>query len=161
MRPRASVLVLGFGNPGRGDDAIGPLLIERLQGWLLEQNMAEVEALTDMQLNIEHALDLAGRRRVLFIDAALNGAEPFACAAVTAADDASYTTHAVSPAALLAICERVAGKPAPRAELLAIPGERFGLGEALSAGAAERTERAWVWLLAWCRAAVGQEADHA
>lgn len=161
MSGRAAILVFGFGNPSRGDDAIGPLLAERLRGWLSERNMSGVEAMTDMQLNIEHALDLVGRRRVLFIDAAVDGEAPFDCRTVPAADDASYTTHAVSPAALLAICGRVAGGPLPRAQLLAVRGERFELGEPLSEAAAERLEQAWRWLLAWCREVCAEAPNHA
>ena len=51
-------LVIGIGNPSRGDDAIGPLAVERLEALALPG----VELLTDFQLQVEHALDLIGRR---------------------------------------------------------------------------------------------------
>jgi Ni,Fe-hydrogenase maturation factor len=34
--PLPPVLILACGNPSRGDDALGPLLLERLQNWLDE-----------------------------------------------------------------------------------------------------------------------------
>ncbi len=59
------VLVLAWGNPSRGDDAIGPAFAQAVEAWCLPG----VEVLTDFQLQIEHSLDLSGRRCVLFVDA--------------------------------------------------------------------------------------------
>ena len=70
MRP---ILIFGYGNPSRGDDAIGPLLIERLE--IL--NLPDVDLLTDFQLQVEHALDLRGRERVLFVDASHVCQDPY------------------------------------------------------------------------------------
>ena len=53
----APLLVIGIGNPSRGDDAIGPLAIERL-GAL---GLPDTELLTDFQLpdiNIQRLLCL-------------------------------------------------------------------------------------------------------
>ena len=69
----APTLVFGWGNASRGDDALGPLFIERLRALALPG----VECLDDYQLQPEHALDLIGRERVLFIDAGLACAAPF------------------------------------------------------------------------------------
>ena len=78
MTSRAPLLVLGVGNPSRGDDALGPLFIERLAGALATHVASgAVELLTDYQLSIEHALDLAGRSRVVFVDASVRAAPPF------------------------------------------------------------------------------------
>lgn len=78
--PAASVipvLVFGYGNPSRGDDALGPRLIERLQGLQDRGQLSGVELLTDFQLQIEHVLDLVGRERVILVDAALGLSEPY------------------------------------------------------------------------------------
>ena len=73
---RAQLLVLAVGNPSRGDDAAGPLLAERLSAWLSDQDHRpdgsrphDLTILCDQQLMVEHAYDLRGRDRVLFIDA--------------------------------------------------------------------------------------------
>ncbi|NBS18146.1 MAG: Ni/Fe hydrogenase, partial [Gammaproteobacteria bacterium] len=65
-----SLLILGVGNPSRGDDALGPLLIEQLETLLSQEERAAaggIELLTDFQLQIEHALDLLNRSLVLFV----------------------------------------------------------------------------------------------
>jgi hydrogenase maturation protease len=132
------VLVLAVGNPSRGDDAIGPILAERLEALALP----DVEVITDFQLAPEHALDLVGRERVIFVDAGEGTPEPFELRRVAARDDFTYTSHAMSPEAVLATYARVAGGPPPEAWVLCVRGERFGLGEPLSGPAAERVEAA-------------------
>ncbi|MBI4955848.1 MAG: hydrogenase maturation protease [Myxococcales bacterium] len=136
------LLVLGVGNPSRGDDALAPLLLERAAVELAAAlARGELELLTDFQLQIEHALDLVGRARVLFVDASVRAAAPFELARVTPARDASATSHALSPAAVLATHAEVVGAP-PEAWLLAIRGERFELGEGLSDAARVNLEAA-------------------
>ncbi|MCC7218819.1 MAG: hydrogenase maturation protease, partial [Burkholderiales bacterium] len=65
----APFLVIGIGNPSRGDDALGPLLVERIEA----MDLPGVECLTDFQLQVEHALDLVGREQVVFVDATAAG----------------------------------------------------------------------------------------
>ncbi|HTN80845.1 MAG TPA: hydrogenase maturation protease, partial [Acidimicrobiales bacterium] len=78
MTAPAPLLVLGVGNPSRGDDALGPLFVERLSELLAhEVSNGDVEVLTDFQLQIEHALDLTGRAKVVFVDASVSAAAPF------------------------------------------------------------------------------------
>ncbi len=60
-----SVVVFAVGNPSRGDDALGPLLM----AWLEQQARPGVQLVGDFQLQIEHALDLEGHPLALFIDA--------------------------------------------------------------------------------------------
>ena len=137
-------LVIGIGNPSRGDDAIGPLAIERLEA--LDLHGAEL--LTDFQLQVEHALDLIGRREVVFIDAAASGAAPFSFESAGPAADASATSHALSPAAVLQAFLRVTDEPLPAAFVLAVRGYEFGLGAPMSAAAARNLEAALDMLVA-------------
>jgi hydrogenase maturation protease len=146
---RAPLLVFGWGSPGRGDDALGPLFVERLRG--IADASAPVEWLADMQLQPEHALDLAGRARVLLVDASVEGAAPFAVSRVEPRRDASVTSHAMSPSALLDTCCRLQLDPPP-CTLLAIRGERFGLGDPLSAAAERHLAAARAWGLGWVAA---------
>ena len=69
----AKLLLFGYGNPGRGDDALGPELIACIS----QLHFSNVECQTDMQLQVEHVTDLEGCDRVLFIDADMSSAEPF------------------------------------------------------------------------------------
>lgn len=145
-RSRAPLLVFGWGNPGRGDDALGPLFVERLRAMV--GTSAGIDWLTDMQLQPEHVLDLSGRARVLLVDASADADAPFAVARVEPRRDASVTSHAMSPQALLDTCHRLQLEPPP-CTLLAIRGERFGLGESLSAPAARHLDAALAWGLRW------------
>ena len=75
----APVLVFACGNPSRGDDALGPAFIDRVEALLDEiRHAGELELLTDFQLQAEHALDLVGREQVVFVDASVACAAPFA-----------------------------------------------------------------------------------
>jgi hydrogenase maturation protein HypF len=127
----APLLVVGVGNPSRGDDAAGPLFLERIAELCREQVASgELELLTDFQLQIEHALDLVGRRRVVFVDARVAlGAEPFRLERLEPARDTSHTSHALSPSAVLETYRRVQGGEPPESWLLGLRAECFELGE--------------------------------
>jgi hydrogenase maturation protease len=135
------LLVMACGNPSRGDDALGPLLVERL-GLDAGLQRAGVTTLTDFQLQIEHVLDLSGRERVIFVDAAMSGPEPFAFVPLRPSPDASYSTHALSPGALLWLYRKVTGEEPPPARLIAVRGYGFELGAPLTQRASANLERA-------------------
>jgi len=124
-RPRW--LVFGVGNPSRGDDALGPLFVERLEAWYAGDLPVALATLTDFQWQIEHALDLVDIDVVIFVDASVAATPPFELAPLAANYDATHSTHALSPACLLAVAERL-GQTVPAAWLLAIPGRAFELG---------------------------------
>jgi hydrogenase maturation protease len=145
-----TTLVFGWGNLSRGDDALGPLFVERLR------SRADVDCLDDYQLQIEHALDLVGRERVLFVDASLNCRAPFEVTRLSAEQDASFTTHAMSPQALMQVYCDLHGEAPPPCMLLAIRGEHFELGEAPSPAALAHLESALQWAEDWLT-----EAAHA
>jgi hydrogenase maturation protease len=142
----APLLVLGWGNPSRGDDALGPLFVERLSATTGD---AGVEWLTDYQLQIEHALDLVGRARVLFVDASLTCAPPFEVSPLRPARDASFTSHALSPAAVMQVYLDIHGREPPPCTLLAIRGHAFELGAPLAEAAHESLEQALRWGRGW------------
>ena len=150
---RAPVVILACGNPSRGDDALGPLLLDRLQTWLDEQGLAAgFELIEEFQWQVEHALDLAGRRLALFIDAGERTPAPFVFCQVQATDRALPTTHALSPAALLEVLRRIGSEPTPPAFVLCVAGERFVLGEEMSARAQHHADRALELLRELCSA---------
>ena len=137
VRVRAPrLLILAVGNPSRGDDALGPLFLERLAALRGQRgNEDEIELLTDFQLQIEHAVDLENRALALFVDASVSCPPPFQFTRLQPARDTSYTSHALSPAAVLYIYQQINGVSPPPAFQLAIRGERFELGDPLSAAA--------------------------
>jgi hydrogenase maturation protease len=152
----APTLVFGWGNPSRGDDALGPLLIDRL-GALLpgRPDWGAVDLLTDFQLQVEHALDLEGRVRVLFADACAGalpggaGEAPFGVAQLAPARDNSFSSHALSPQAVMQVYVDVTGRPPPPCWLLGIKAERFELGEDPGAAARANLEAAVAWVAGW------------
>ena len=133
------MLVLAVGNPSRGDDAIGPELAARLE----EAALPGVEVINEFQLQVENALDLVGRERVVFVDAGTGTPAPFELKRVEAAAEFLHTSHALSPEAVLATYRRVTGNQPPEAWLLCVRGESFELGEGLSDVAASHAEAAW------------------
>ncbi len=133
------ILVLGYGNPSRGDDALGPLLLD-----FIEQHfdLDHIELLTDFQLQIEYALDMQHRELVLFVDASVTCIDAFDFAELKPAKDNSYTTHAMSPSALLQVYQSITGQSPPPSFLLSIQGVSFDLGDGLSGEAASNLREA-------------------
>lgn len=152
----APVLVFGWGNPSRGDDALGPLFIERLQAQFDALPAAAprrgVDMQTDFQLQVEHALDLVGRDRVLFVDASLSCEAPFEVSVLRPSRDASFTTHAMSPEAVMQVYRQLHGAEPPPCTLLAIRGEAFELGEPTSEAALANLALALAWCQRWLAA---------
>lgn len=135
--PAPRILVVGFGNPGRQDDGLGPALADRIEAMALEGVDVEI----DYQLNIEHGAMIAEYDKVLFADASKEGAAPFTIARVPAAQEIAFTTHAVSPESVLAICEDHFGAPPP-CWVLAMRGYAFEMKEELTAEARRNLEEA-------------------
>jgi len=126
------VLIFACGNPSRGDDALGPALLERLAQRQAEGGLTNCDLLTDFQLQVEHALDLVGREQVIFVDAAASGPEPCALTPVLPEPTLTYSTHAMSPGGVLRVLTQIYPGPLPPVWLLAIRGYVFDLGQPLS-----------------------------
>lgn len=141
--PDGPLLVYGIGNVGRQDDGVGPMLVERLAA------AGAVEGITlesGYQLAPEDALLLAAHDCVLFVDAttalASDTAAPYSCEPVVSESEFSFSSHALSPGALLTLCRRLYGR-APRAFALAIPAYAFDVNAALSPRAAANLDAAF------------------
>lgn len=132
------VLVFTWGNPSRGDDALGTLVHDRL----LQQDLAGVDLLTDFQLQIEHAMDLEKRECILFVDASVTASAPYEFTQLFPVEDDSYTTHAMSPQSLLAVYQKINRQEPPPAFMFSIRGYEFGLGLPLSRQAADNLDKA-------------------
>ena len=146
----APTLIFGWGNPSRGDDALGPLFVEHFTALAARHpEWGGVDCLTDFQLQVEHALDLQGRSRVLFVDASLDAPAPCSLARIEAARDASFTTHAMSPQAVLRVYADIEDGAPPPCWLLAIRGEGFELGEPLSNSANGNLKAALLAAVDW------------
>ena len=125
-------LVLGWGNPGRLDDGLGPALVQSLAALRLPRVVVD----SDYQLTMEDAAEVARYRRVLFVDADRTGPAPFSLRRLRPAlEGSSFSTHSISAGAVLALSRDLFGAE-PEAWLLGIRGYEFDeFGEGLSGGA--------------------------
>jgi hydrogenase maturation protease len=149
--PRA--LVIGFGNPLRGDDGAGVRLARQLRNGELGTLPPSVVVREQQQLTPELAEALRHWRSVLFLDAcwAPPGSAPVLEPIRPAL--AAARSHQLDPAALLALSASLYGR-APEGWLLRLPAIRCGHGTALSAGLRRRWPDAQRLLGRWL-------ADHA
>lgn len=137
------ILIFTCGNPSRGDDALGTEFISRLQAELKQsEREQQVELLTDFQFQVEHATDLFGRELVIFADACVSSEAPFQLIEIEAANDLSYTTHSMSPVAVLEVYQQLYNEPPPESRLLSIRGYEFELGASLSTNAEQNLQQA-------------------
>jgi hydrogenase maturation protease len=140
MNQHKPILLLGYGNPSRGDDALGVLLLEQLPDSCLQS----VDLLTDFQLQIEHALDLKNRQLVLFADASVANTKPIEFRRLHPVCDNSYTTHAMNPAAVMQVFQDIEKTAPPPCFLLTMQAVQFELGEGLSETAINSLQQALV-----------------
>lgn len=127
MRP-GTILVIGYGNDLRGDDAAGLHAAERVAAWALPR----VEVHTLHQLTPELADPLAKADRAIFLDAhpVASGAE-VRVRRLRRATSRAHFTHACDPHSLLALARRAFGR-APEAWWITIPAVDFAFGASLT-----------------------------
>ena len=115
-----STLVIGFGNPARGDDGLAAEFIERLA----RMNLPGLEARWEYQLCVEDAVGLECYRKVVFVDASFDVPPPFQYSMVTEKTAKHLDTHSLSPGALIYLAEHILDG-SPPAWMLAIRGYDF------------------------------------
>jgi hydrogenase maturation protease len=123
------LLLIGFGNPGRLDDGLGPALAEAVG----RRKLPGVTVDADYQLTVEDAAEVARHEVVLFADADAVGPEPFSCRRLRAGNGRpGFSSHSVEPETVVTLArELFAGEP--EAFLLGIRGYEFdAFGERLS-----------------------------
>lgn len=143
----ADILIVGYGNPGRQDDGLGPALAEALE----RRALPGVAVDSDYQLTVEHAEMAARHRVVVFADATVEGDEPFTWSRLEPGEaGVRFTSHHLAPADVLALARDLFGAE-PDAYLLAIRGTRFGrLESGLSPGARAALNAAVRFLTTHC-----------
>ncbi len=133
----ARFLFLGYGNPGRQDDGLGPALADRVA----ELELADVTVDSGYQLNIEDAAAMAEHEAVLFVDASTDCDGPYDLCEVASANEITFTSHTLSPESLMAICEDHFDTR-PKAWVLGVRGYEFDFAEGLSRQASANLEKA-------------------
>lgn len=122
-------LVIGYGSPIRGDDAIGPLVADQLETRVSTDSAlgAQVEVQARHILTAELVDDLARAERVIFIDAAANlPAGEVSCQRL-APDASALSTmaHFHDPRELLAWCQALYQR-VPETWLVSAGGAEWG-----------------------------------
>jgi len=145
------VLLIGYGNPGRLDDGLGPAVADAVERLRLPGVTVE----SDYQLQIEDAARIAEHDVVLFCDADAACPPPFRFERVEPRADLSFTTHSVSPQALLAMAKDYFGAEAAGFLLGIRADELDGFGEGLSARARDHLAAA----LAFLEAVLSRDRD--
>ena len=143
--PMWRILLIGYGNPGRGDDGLGPALAAEIEA----QGIRGLTVDIDYQLTVDHASLITAHDVVVFADAMIGLAVPYRFARVDATQPATLGSHQVSPEAALALAMLLFGH-APPAWMLAISGREFGeVKEGLSQPARENLAAAVAFLRGW------------
>lgn len=138
VKGMSRVLLIGFGNPGRMDDGLGPMLAQALE----EAGIEGLDVDSDYQLTVEDAEVVSRHEVVVFADASANGVEPFEFKPIKAGGAPGFSSHSVEPDEVLMLAKTLFGKE-PRAYLLGIRGYEFNeFGEGLSAKAAGNLKEA-------------------
>jgi len=90
-------LLIGYGNPGRADDGLGPALAVGREALRIPGLTVE----SDYQLSIEHAAMAAEHDIVVFADADPLADGPFYLRQVEPAVGGRFTSHSVAPGEVL------------------------------------------------------------
>lgn len=137
-----SIYVYGFGNPGRQDDGLGPMIIDKLD----QENIEGITTDSNYQLNIEDADNISGSDIVIFVDASIDADEPFSFKKIEPSAEITFTTHSMSPESVIALCGDIYGR-VPDAYVLAIRGYEWEMFEGLSEKAMDNFNEAYNFLL--------------
>lgn len=141
------LLLIGYGNPGRGDDGLGPKFVERVA----RLPLAGLTFLTDYQLSPDHVLAVAEAERVIFADAMIAGEEPYLFEPIQPRQDEDVASHSLTPSAVLGLATVLYGR-SPEAFVMGITGYDFDeVKEGLSAAAIANLDLAVARFNDWCR----------
>jgi hydrogenase maturation protease len=135
------LVVFAWGNDSRGDDALGPAFLASATA------QADPPGVTttfvgDWQLQPEHMIDLDCQDLALFVDASRDALPPYAFGTVVPTHSPTFTTHGMTPGAVLDAFHLMFDRAPPPAFVLAIRGEHFGLGLPLGPAARNNLEAA-------------------
>lgn len=156
MHLKGKALLIGYGNPGRLDDGLGPQLADRALAWQL----ADLTVENVYQLAVEHAEQAAGFEVVLFADASVNGPEPFELKRIEPQMTIAFSTHHVSPETILGLAQSVFGSSVA-GYTMAIRGYQFDdFGERLSNRAKVNLDAAARYLYEALRRNIGTESEN-
>jgi hydrogenase maturation protease len=132
MRQRTKkIIVIGYGNPGRLDDGLGPAFADAIE----KMNLSNVSVDSAYQLTVEDASFIADYDIALFADADVNCPEPFYLRKAGKEPKTSFSTHVIEPETVMSLAKRLFGSDV-EGYVMGIRGYDFNeFGEKLSKGA--------------------------
>ncbi|MEX2602982.1 MAG: hypothetical protein WD361_02205 [Gracilimonas sp.] len=143
MTYKTNILIYGYGNPGRQDDGLAKMLIDKAEAWVEKKRFKNVSLDVNYQLQVEDITDMYDKDLVIFADASMEeNVEDFLITPLTANDQATFSMHAVAPAYLLALCQKIYGLH-PLSYLLHIRGYEWNLNEEITPEALQNLDKAW------------------
>lgn len=132
MALEKTILIYGYGNPGRQDDGLGNEFVEIMEKWIADEGIKNVFTDSNYQLNIEDADTISSRDIVVFVDATIEEIEDFYIDRVEPSEaKVEFTMHAVSPAFVVNLCNDIYGK-FPESYLIHIKGYEWDFAEGLT-----------------------------
>jgi hydrogenase maturation protease len=138
---RLETLIIGYGNPMRGDDGAGSTLAEKLADRLPPSEASNVKCISCMQMTPELADEIAAARRVIFVDASMDiKAGRVTIRRLAAKAPTSSFSHHLTPATMLYLCQKLYNA-APEAWVVAIGVESTQIGDVLSLLASRAVDR--------------------
>jgi hydrogenase maturation protease len=140
-----SILVYGYGNPGRQDDGLGVKLTEELDHWIMDNHLSGIHTDSNYQLNLEDVASIKDFDMVIFADASRENIEHYSFEALSSSDKVEFTMHAVSPSFILHLCNQVFDHH-PQAYLLKVRGYEWEFMEGMTDRAAENLLKAFGYL---------------
>ncbi len=122
------VLVIGYGNPGRLDDGLGPELAEAIS----RKKLKNVTVDSNYLLTVEDAAEVAIHDVVIFADSSVNCKEPFVFSPIAPRVVNTFSSHSIEPEIVLGYAYDLF-KAQTKGYTLAIRGYEFNeFGERLS-----------------------------
>jgi hydrogenase maturation protease len=146
MSPSAGkTLLIGYGNPGRGDDGLGPEFARRIERHGLPRLSIEI----DYQLTVDHAAMVATAATVIFADAAMDATSPFYFRPLALSSPQGLGSHSITPQSALALARILFGASSA-GFLLGLGGVAFGeMTETMSDDAQRNLDLAEAFFLHW------------
>lgn len=141
VKNNQKVLIYGYGNPGRQDDALGIELAEKIEHWAAENGYCFVETEISYQLNIEDAVVISDKDLVIFADASGEDIDDFLLTGVNADSKVEFTMHQVTPAFVKYLCNEIYGY-VPETYQLHIKGYKWEFMKGLTKKAGENLNKA-------------------
>lgn len=147
MIAEKKILIYGYGNPGRRDDGMGIKITEMVEAWKTAHDLYQIDVDSNYQLNVEDAEKVSRYDHIIFVDASQEtDLTNFRFTDIVPNDKkVEFTMHAVSPAYIVHLCEKLFNKK-PETKLLSIKGYRWEFEEGLTENAQLNIERAFTFL---------------